>query len=86
MGGWTRANGEICLISLKGSIPRQDATISQIIYEPSYQHSQKPAIVRDKIIQLVGDLPRIELFAREAAPGWDSWGNEVNQGIGEAIA
>ena len=25
----------------------------------------------------MGDLPRIELFAREAAPGWDVWGNEA---------
>lgn len=24
-----------------------------------------------------GDLPRIELFARQYADGWDCWGNEV---------
>ena len=41
------------------------------------EHSKKPDIVRDKIVELVGDLPRIELFARETAEGWDSWGNEV---------
>ncbi len=86
LGNWTRANSEICLLARRGSIKRQDNTISQIVYEPLIKHSQKPAIVRDKIIQLVGDLPRIELFAREAAPGWSSWGNEVNQGIGEASA
>ena len=32
---------------------------------------------RDKIIELMGDLPRVELFARQAPPGWDVWGNEV---------
>jgi N6-adenosine-specific RNA methylase IME4 len=31
----------------------------------------------NKIIELVGDLPRIELFARQKTEGWDAWGNEV---------
>jgi N6-adenosine-specific RNA methylase IME4 len=34
--------------------------------------------VRDRIVQLLGDLPRIELFAREKAEGWDAIGYEVN--------
>lgn len=25
----------------------------------------------------MGDLPRVELFARQSTPGWDVWGNEV---------
>ncbi|MCL5433324.1 MAG: MT-A70 family methyltransferase [Patescibacteria group bacterium] len=79
LGNWTRANAELCLIATKGSIPRQDASISQIIYEPLREHSRKPAIVREKIVQLVGDLPRIELFARETIDGWDIQGNEVNK-------
>ena len=29
------------------------------------------------ILELVGDLPRIELFARQKTDGWDSWGNEI---------
>ena len=41
-------------------------------------HSQKPDEARDKLIELVGDLPRVELFAREKADGWDAWGNEVD--------
>ncbi len=36
-----------------------------------------PDIVRDKIVELMGDLPKIELFARQQAEGWDCWGNEV---------
>jgi N6-adenosine-specific RNA methylase IME4 len=78
LGNWTRANSELCLIATKGSVKRLDAGISQIIYEPKGEHSEKPAIVRDKIIKLVGDLPRIELFARGIPPkGWTFWGNEV---------
>ena len=25
----------------------------------------------------MGDVPRVELFARQTTPGWDVWGNEV---------
>jgi N6-adenosine-specific RNA methylase IME4 len=77
-GSWTHANVEFCLIGIKGSIKRRDATISQIIYEPRREHSRKPDVVRDKIVQLVGDLKRIELFARgKSINGWDFWGLEV---------
>ncbi|BCV04979.1 MAG: hypothetical protein CM15mV95_510 [Caudoviricetes sp.] len=41
------------------------------------EHSKKPDCVRDRIVELCGDLPRIELFARQKTPGWDVWGNEV---------
>jgi len=45
-------------------------------------HSRKPAIFRDLIVELLGDRPRIELFARERWPGWDCWGLEAP---GEAV-
>lgn len=41
------------------------------------KHSRKPGIFRDLIVELLGDRPRIELFARERVLGWDSWGDEV---------
>jgi len=52
-------------------------TISSAIISPRQDHSRKPNIIRDKIVQLCGDLPRIELFAREKVDGWDSWGDEL---------
>lgn len=83
MGNWTRSNSEICLLGIKGNLKRQSAKVHQIIgteviYSPIEEHSKKPDIVRDKIIELCGDLPRIELFARQKVDGWDSWGNEVD--------
>lgn len=45
------------------------------------RHSEKPDETRKRIIDLVGDLPRVELFAREKKEGWDSWGNEVSNDI-----
>jgi N6-adenosine-specific RNA methylase IME4 len=77
LGYWTRANAELCLLATTGSIKRQSVSVHQIIDTRIEKHSKKPDIVRDKIIELVGDLPRIELFARETSEGWDSWGNEI---------
>ena len=77
MGYWTRANNEICLLATKGKPKRISASVRQIILERVREHSQKPDCVRDRIVELCGDLPRIELFAREKTPGWDVWGNEI---------
>lgn len=77
LGNWTRSNSEICLLAVKGKPKRVSASVHSVILSPIQQHSRKPAEARDRIVELMGDLPRIELFARETAPGWDSWGNEV---------
>lgn len=76
MGGWTRQNNENCLIATKGHPIRISASIHSIVDTPVEEHSKKPDIVRDRIVELVGDLPRIELFARYKVNGWDAWGNE----------
>jgi len=77
LGHWTRANNEICLLATRGKLTRISKSVHQVIYEPIRQHSQKPDCVRDRIVELMGDLPRIELFAREKTDGWDCWGNEL---------
>lgn len=77
IGNWTHANSELCLLATKGSIKRIDDCIAQIIETPKEEHSKKPAITRELITRLVGALPRIELFSRDAVDGWDVWGNEV---------
>jgi Transcriptional activator, adenine-specific DNA methyltransferase len=48
---------------------------------PREGHSKKPQRFRECIEQLFGDLPRIELFARQKTEGWDVWGNEVESDI-----
>ena len=37
--------------------------------------------IGEKIVELMGDIPRVELFARQKVDGWDSWGNEVESDI-----
>ena len=80
-GRWTRANSEICILATKGKPKRLSASVRQLIVSPIRKHSQKPDETRDRIITLVGDLPRIELFARNYTPGWDVWGDEVEGGV-----
>jgi len=78
-GHWTASNAELCLAGMVkgGRLHRKTKSISQVILSPLEGHSKKPDEVRDKIVSLCGDLPRIELFARQKTPGWDVWGNEV---------
>ena len=77
MGHWTRANAEICLLATKGHPRRVSKSVRQLIVSPVEQHSKKPDEARDRIVALMGDVPRIELFARQQTEGWDTWGNEV---------
>jgi len=77
MGNWTRSNSELCLLSVKGKPKRMDASVLSVVDTPIEKHSKKPNVVKDRIVQLCGDLPRIELFARQKTKGWDVWGNEV---------
>jgi N6-adenosine-specific RNA methylase IME4 len=81
LGYWTRANAELCLLATKGSPKRVSAAIRQIVDTPREAHSKKPDVVRERIVALMGDLPRIELFARSRAEGWDAWGNEVESDV-----
>lgn len=81
LGFWTRSNAEICLLATKGHPKRQAANIHQLIVSPVERHSKKPDEARDRIVALMGDLPRIELFARQETPGWEVRGNEVNSDI-----
>lgn len=86
LGYWTRSNSELCLIGTKGHPKRISKSVSQICDARIMEHSRKPEEIRDRIVELCGDLPRIELFARSRADGWDSLGNEIDgRDIREAI-
>lgn len=83
MGAWTRANAEVCLLGARpgakaGKLVKSHS-VQQIIESPVERHSRKPAEARERIVELLGDVPRIELFAREKTPGWDAWGDEVQE-------
>ena len=51
--------------------------VEQLIISPRREHSRKPDEIKDRIVELMGDVPRIELFARHSPDdAWDYWGNE----------
>ena len=77
LGYWTRSNPEMCLLATKGKPKRISKSVKQLIISKLQEHSKKPDCVRDRIVELCGDLPRIELFARQRTEGWDVWGNEA---------
>ncbi len=77
LGYWTLGGSELCLLGVKGKIKPIKHNIRQVVLHPRIGHSVKPSTFRDNIVLLFGDLPRIELFARQKVEGWDCWGNEV---------
>ncbi len=94
-GSYSGSNAELCLLAMRGSLPRNPLSCSQIIHEEispeilltphprtpenKIWHSAKPPIVRDHIVSIFGDLPRLEIFARTLTPGWESLGYEIDQ-------
>lgn len=81
MGAYTRANAEVCLLGVSPGFKAKERIrshkVHQIIEAPFEGHSKKPDETRRRIVELLGDVPRLEMFARQRAEGWDAWGNEA---------
>jgi N6-adenosine-specific RNA methylase IME4 len=81
MGAYTMKSGtELCLLATKGKDAHRlvkKHNVRSLIESPRFRHSEKPEEARNRIVELCGNIPRIELFARKATEGWDVWGNEV---------
>lgn len=89
MGYYTRSNAELVLLFTRGKpLKRNQKNIRQVLISPRTEHSRKPAEIRQYIVELFGDISRIELFARDPSDssdtslnGWDVFGNEVQNSI-----
>ena len=80
MGYWVRKNCESCLLFTRGKPKRVNMNVEQLVIAPRREHSRKPDEVKKRIVELMGNVPRIELFARQSLDtGWDYWGNEVEK-------
>mgnify|MGYP001604598066 CR=1 FL=1 len=79
LGHYTRSGSECCMLATRGHLKVQSHSVKQVIVAPYTKHSEKPPEVRDRIVQLYGDLPRIELFARTVTPSWDAMGDQLGQ-------
>lgn len=72
---------EHCLVAKLGKAKIESHSVRQNVRATVREHSEKPEEVRENIVKLCGDLPRIELFARTKFEGWDAWGKEVQSDI-----
>ena len=63
---------------MKGKPKRANAGVHQVVNTRWEKHSKKPEEAKKRRVQLMGDVPRIELFAREKTEGWDSIGDGID--------
>lgn len=72
MGAYTRANAEICLLGVtpgfKPAAQIKSHAVHQVIESPVEEHSRKPEETRRRIVELLGDVPRIELLPASGRP------------------
>lgn len=43
------------------------------------EHGKKPDEIHERIVELCGDVPRIDLFAKEKYEGWDCLGDAIDE-------
>jgi N6-adenosine-specific RNA methylase IME4 len=87
-GYWTLNRVEILLIGTRGNVPAPNPGEQppQVIEAPRGRHSEKPAIFAEIIERLYPNVPKLEMFAREARPGWAVWGNEAPDSIPDDLS
>lgn len=81
LGYYLRANTEFCLLAVRGKMPVAVRNQLALIYSPVRNHSQKPDEQYEKIESLYPDRNYLELFARSRRPGWDVFGDQVENSI-----
>ncbi len=81
IGGTFIQTTEHLLFCRRGTLTARKRIDTTWFPQPRLAHSVKPQFFRDMVVEVSGDLPRVELFARQASPGWEVWGNEVQSTI-----
>jgi N6-adenosine-specific RNA methylase IME4 len=78
-GHYVRQQHEHLLIARRGEFPTPEPARrpSSILRAPRREHSRKPDEAYEIIERMYPELPKIELFARNAREGWAAWGNEA---------
>lgn len=73
-----RSASEYYFLGMRGNLKQNSKSIRNLIVAPVREHSRKPDELRANAEKMF-DGPYCELFARESAPGWASWGNQRAQ-------
>lgn len=77
-GFTTRKNAEDCWLFRRGMPKRRARDVHEVIISPVREHSRKPDAQYPRIERYCAG-PRLEMFARQARPGWDAYGNQVDK-------
>ena len=79
LGYWVRNQHELLIIARRGDMPTPvpGNKSPSVIQAPRREHSRKPDEAYELIERMYPDLPKIELFARQARAGWAVWGNQA---------
>lgn len=80
-----RSAAEFYLLGTMGKPKVRSRSVRNLIVAPVREHSRKPDQMRADV-ELLFKGPYVELFARESAPGWSSWGNDTEKFSGESAA
>lgn len=73
-----RSAAEFYLLGTIGKPRVLSRSVRNLIVAPVREHSRKPDTLHADVEALYAG-PYAELFAREARPGWDAWGNQVGK-------
>ncbi len=91
LGNYWRVCHEYLLLGTRGGAQFPDGQRGHrsVLRSDRLKHSQKPRPFR-RLVEQVGNGPRLELFGRRQVAGWAIWGNEVeseqlHQGVGELL-
>jgi N6-adenosine-specific RNA methylase IME4 len=80
LGYHTRSGAEQCWLAIRGKgYKRSKQSVAQVLHAPIREHSRKPDEIAQRIVELTGNVSRIELFARDLRHGWDCWGDEAEK-------
>lgn len=80
LGNYLRIGSEPCLLGVKGKgLERLNVGVNTDIRCPKTEHSAKPNALYEMIEKAFGKTRRLEIFARVKRPGWDVFGNQVQQ-------
>jgi len=79
LGAWVRHRHEHLLIGTRGrfSPPEPQLRPDSVIAAKRRRHSQKPDCVYERLERMCPRVSKLELFARQARPGWVAWGKEA---------
>jgi N6-adenosine-specific RNA methylase IME4 len=82
-GYWFRGQHELLIVATKGNVspPTPAQRISSVVRCRRGTHSSKPDLMREKIAEWFPHVSRLEMFTRIKRPGWDAFGNQVEEDL-----